>query len=164
MSPRAAWRLEQYGFEEVYEYTGGKEDWLAAGREVEGDQQGRPLLAELARTDVAECQLDDRAGDVLDRIGDLGFALVLGDERVVLGKLLRRHAESDPDAAVKDVLVEGPTTVRASEDPVGLLERMRRAETGSVIVTTKEGRLIGVAVTADLADAVDGHGHDHDHV
>lgn len=164
MSPRAAWRLEQYGFGDVYEYTGGKEDWLAAGREVEGRQTGRPALAQLARDHVAECQLDDRAGDVLDRIGDLGFAVVVGERRVVLGKLLRRNSESHPDSPVEDVLTEGPTTVRASQDPTALLGRMRSAKTRSVLVTSIEGRLVGVAVADDLADEVDEtHAHDHGH-
>src|SRR5256712_11695283 len=31
LSARAAWRLETMGFQEVYRYTPGKADWLAAG-------------------------------------------------------------------------------------------------------------------------------------
>ena len=31
MSPRAAWRLESFGFGQVHDYTGGKVDWQAAG-------------------------------------------------------------------------------------------------------------------------------------
>ena len=31
MSPRAAVRLRQLGFRRVYDYAGGKNDWLAAG-------------------------------------------------------------------------------------------------------------------------------------
>jgi 3-mercaptopyruvate sulfurtransferase SseA len=31
MSPRAAWRLKTLGFERVYDYVGGKADWLAHG-------------------------------------------------------------------------------------------------------------------------------------
>lgn len=98
---------------------------------------------------------------MLDRIDELGFALVVGGRQVVLGKLLRRHGESDQDAQVDQVMTEGPTTVRANEDPAGLLERMRTADTDSVIVTTKEGRLIGVAVADDLDDAVGDHSHHH---
>lgn len=154
MSPRAAWRLEQYGFDPVYEYTGGKEDWLAAGREVRGHRTGRPGLAELARNDVATCGPDHRAGDALAEMDELDFALVLGDREVVLGKVLRRHAEAEPEAPAAEVLIEGPSTVRASEDPSTLLDRMRTADTGSVIVTTVEGRLVGVAVAGDLAAAV----------
>lgn len=38
MSPRAACRLEQLGFAEVYDYTTGKADWLAHGLDTEGEQ------------------------------------------------------------------------------------------------------------------------------
>ena len=31
MSPRAAWRLEAFGYVEVYDYVAGKSDWMAAG-------------------------------------------------------------------------------------------------------------------------------------
>jgi len=34
LSARAAWRLETMGFQEVYRYTPGKADWLAAGFET----------------------------------------------------------------------------------------------------------------------------------
>ena len=38
LSARAAWRLESMGFQEVYRYTPGKADWLAAGWETQGTQ------------------------------------------------------------------------------------------------------------------------------
>lgn len=145
----------------MYEYTGGKEDWLAAGLEVEGHESGRPALAELARADVATCSVHDRAGDVLGGIGELGFALAVGDHDVVLGRLRRRHAEQQPDARVDEVMSEGPTTVRADEDPSQLLERMQAAETRSVVVTTAEGRLVGVAIADDLEAATAQHAHHH---
>jgi hypothetical protein len=34
MSPRAAWRLERFGFE-VYDYAAGKADWTAPGLPTE---------------------------------------------------------------------------------------------------------------------------------
>ena len=42
MSPRAAWRLESLGFGEVYEYGGGKLDWMAAGLPTEGTNAKPP--------------------------------------------------------------------------------------------------------------------------
>ena len=58
MSPRAAWRLESFGFEQVYDYVAGKADWGAAGLPLEGmlgprasDHVRRDVRAnELART------------------------------------------------------------------------------------------------------------------
>src|SRR6059036_3067934 len=47
LSARAAWRLETMGFQEVYRYTPGKADWLAAGWETEGtDEIGRASCRE----------------------------------------------------------------------------------------------------------------------
>ncbi len=42
MSPRAAWRLEHFGFEEVYDYVLGKADWLAAGLPTDGSGERTP--------------------------------------------------------------------------------------------------------------------------
>jgi hypothetical protein len=36
MSPRAAWRLDELGYGEVYDYVAGKADWLAADLSTEG--------------------------------------------------------------------------------------------------------------------------------
>ena len=36
MSPRAAWRLESIGFEQVYDYVTGKADWGSFGLPLEG--------------------------------------------------------------------------------------------------------------------------------
>src|SRR5678815_54765 len=44
LSARAAWRMESMGFQEVYRYTPGKADWLAAGFETEGAQAKKPRI------------------------------------------------------------------------------------------------------------------------
>src|SRR6266567_8778669 len=47
LSARAAWRLESMGFQEVYRYTAGKADWLAAGWETEGAQARKTRLKQV---------------------------------------------------------------------------------------------------------------------
>src|SRR6266702_5120251 len=47
LSARAAWRLESMGFQEVYRYTPGKADWLAAGWEIEGTQARKTRLKQV---------------------------------------------------------------------------------------------------------------------
>ena len=42
MSPRAACRLEAFGFRPVYDYVTGKADWLASGLPTEGRLQHDP--------------------------------------------------------------------------------------------------------------------------
>lgn len=127
----------------MYDYVGGKEDWLAAGWPIEGHGASAPLAADVAREDVPTCRLDDRVGDLTFEDAP-GFVLAVNDRRVVLGKVLPRHADRDPDTAVREAMIEGPTSVRGSEDLEGLTARMEDADTSSVIVTTKEGQLIGV--------------------
>src|SRR5438034_10609688 len=89
MSPRAAWRLESLGFGEVYEYGGGKLDWMAAGLPTEGTNAKRPRAGDLAHTDVPTCRLDERLEDVRDRTKEQGWdaAVVINSERVVFGLL-----------------------------------------------------------------------------
>ena len=47
MSPRAAWRLETLGFERVYDYVGGKADWLGHALPREGEAASVPNAGEL---------------------------------------------------------------------------------------------------------------------
>ncbi len=135
---------------------GGKQDWVAAGLALEGDQGGvAPLLA-AAHTggDVPVCELSEPARTVRDRIdsSELDFALATNQADVVLGKARRRDLGGRGGRAVADLLVEGPTTVRADEDLTELTERMRRAGTGSVVVTSDQGELVGV-LTLEAAEA-----------
>lgn len=139
------------------DYAGGKAEWVAAGRPLEhgeghGAEQGsgtlRASLTEVMLTgDVVTCGLDDPVEQVRLHVQDspLEFAVATGADRVVLGKARARDlgAAGDP-ASVADALVEGPTTVRADQDPGELVDRMEHAETGSLLVTTAQGELLGV--------------------
>ena len=69
LSARAAWRLESMGFQEVYRYTPGKEDWIAAGYETEGTNASKPRLKQHLKTNVQTCLLRDRMQDVQNRRG-----------------------------------------------------------------------------------------------
>src|ERR1043165_5484980 len=59
LSARAAWRLESMGFQEVYRYTPGKEDWIASGYETEGTNATKPRLKQYLKTNVQTCLLRD---------------------------------------------------------------------------------------------------------
>src|ERR671931_274149 len=89
MSPRAACRLETLGFTEVYDYSAGKSDWLAAGLPREGALASEPRAGEPARRDVPRCGLDDRIGEVAKVVEGSDFAdcyVVTGDG-CLLGEL-----------------------------------------------------------------------------
>lgn len=150
MSPRAAARLESMGFLQVYDYVAGKADWGAAGLSLEGTLG--PRAGELARRDVPACRLDDRLQDVCSRVAgqDLDQCLVVDERNVVLGRLGRSALAREDDVLVVEAMSEGPATVRPSITAADLLERMRRRDLTSYVVTTSDGRLVGLALRADL--------------
>ena len=157
MSPRAAWRLEQLGFQAVYEYVAGKADWIAAGLPTEGPGSATPRPGGIARRRVATCSVRDSVGEARRRVSssDWTRVVVVNHERVVLG-LLDEERLSHPDAnqtTVETVMRVGPTTVRAHDDLKGLIQRMHVRQVSAVLVTNPEGRLLGVLIRED-ADRV----------
>jgi rhodanese-related sulfurtransferase len=157
MSPRAATRLQQLGFE-VYDYALSKIDWMAHGLPMEGAAAARPTALSFARHDVVTCTLDDRAEEIKKRIeaSPYGFALVLAD-RVVLGRIRRTRIDEAPDDASAELLMEpGPSTTRPHTDPDELAKQFQRSGTSTAILTTPEGELIGVVSRSDLPDPAEG--------
>jgi hypothetical protein len=55
MSARAAWRLEELGFTQVYDYVPSKIDWFANGLPREGKAAEIPWAGDLARDDAPTC-------------------------------------------------------------------------------------------------------------
>ena len=150
MAPRAAARLELYGFDNVFEYRLGKQDWIAAGLPVEGDEAAAPHAASVARTDVPVCGPADRVGDV-DR--SHGVAIVVDHDRVVLGVLREKELNGDSSARVEDVMVCGPSTFRPHV-PIGeMASYMREHDLESSPITTSDGKLVGVLFRDDAVRA-----------
>jgi len=46
MSPRATWRLETLGFEQLYDHVGGTADWLGHALPREGEAASVPNAGE----------------------------------------------------------------------------------------------------------------------
>jgi CBS domain-containing protein len=151
MSPRAAWRLEGLGFEKVYDYMPGKADWFASGLPKEGKLANIPTIGETARRNVPTCGLRDRVGDVRERARKAGWdrCVVVSEGRVVLGLLREGELSSDPESAVETVMRAGPTTFRPHEPVEKLAERMRKRGASSILVTTPDGRLVGLLYRTD---------------
>src|SRR2546427_1458849 len=97
MSPRAAWRLESFGFTEVYDYVAGKSDWRAAGLPTEGPASTTPRPGAVARRDVATCLPDESVVVARARVqaSQWGRCVVVDDGRVVMGVLDERALEGD---------------------------------------------------------------------
>jgi CBS domain-containing protein len=155
LSPRAACRLEALGFAEVYDYVAGKADWLAHNLPVEGEQADAVTAGRVARDDVVTCPLGDRIGDVRERVeqSPYGFGLVTSPGGVLLGRLRRTALEGDPNATAEEVMEAGPSTVRPDKPAEEVAKRLAEQDLKTAVVTTPEGRLIGVARREDLESA-----------
>lgn len=137
MSPRAAWRLERLGFD-AYDYAAGKVDWLAAGMPTV--RAGAPPRRALDAADrhPATCSPDSAVATLPPT-----SVIVVNDHGVVLGRVPAGDRDG-PDQTAEVAMEPGPTTVRAHEPLDDLLERMTKRHVQEIIVTTPEGRLLGV--------------------
>ncbi len=152
MSARAAWRLEAIGFAAVYRYGPGKDGWLVARLPMAGPQAAVRRAADIARPDVPTCGLRDRAADVAEHVrrGDWPLAVVVNEQRIVLGRLRPRDLEASHDAVAEEIMVEGPRTVRGTR-PVGkVAEWLDERKVRGVLVTTADGELIGYVRREDV--------------
>ncbi len=151
MSPRAAWRLEDLGFEKVYDYVPGKADWFASGLPREGRQASLPTIGDAARRDVPTCAPAEKVENAWDRVRAAGWdaCVVVNKERVVLGLLREKELSSDPGATVEEVMRNGPTTFRPNEPVVKMAKHMRERGARTVLVTTSDGRLVGLLYRED---------------
>jgi hypothetical protein len=145
MSPRAAWRLEQLGFTCVYDYTGGKVDWLAAGEPTVRDKQPTPRVGSSVDAVVPLCELGDPVGPAVARAQEMGwpFCVVVNESTIVAGRLRVDGLARDDRRRADEAMDPGPATIRAHEDLAATLARMADRHVETLLVTTPEGRLIG---------------------
>lgn len=134
------------------DYIAGKKDWGSYGLPHEGTNVPDRLVGDVAHRDVPICALADRLGDVqkLVRAAGSDTCIVVNEQRVVLGRLGRKALGSDADASVEEVMTPGPSTVRPSIGVEDLLERMRERNLTSYLVTTPDGRLVGLVRRSEL--------------
>jgi CBS domain-containing protein len=146
MSARAAWRLESLGFTRVYRYTPGKDGWLAIGLPMEGPEATTPRAGDVVDRDTPTCSLHDRLGDVRESLRATGgtSCIVVNDEGVILGRVRGAALDGDSEQSVEAVMEAGPTTVRPSSPLAALIARLQKRRTGSIVVSTAEGVLVGV--------------------
>ena len=156
MSPRAASRLETLGFAEVYEYVGGKLDWMAAGLPTEGTNAQQPRAGNTARSDVPTCGLKERLGDVRKRVAAQGWdaVVVVNDEHVVLGLLRSKELSSDADQLIEQAMRPAPSTFRPFVSLHEMAHFMIDHKLESAPITTSDGRLVGLLMQKDVVEAM----------
>ncbi len=154
LSPRAAWRLEELGFRQVYDYESGKVDWMAAGLPTEGTNADKPRAGDVARRDVPTCRLDDRLGVVESRVRAAGWdsCVVVNDEGVVLGLLREKELGADPALVVEQAMRPGPSTFRPFVSTEEMVKFMSEHNLPNSPITTADGRLVGLLLREDLKE------------
>jgi predicted transcriptional regulator len=100
---------------------------------------------------VLTCAPTEKLGVVRERVRKAGRdrCAVVNKERVVLGLLRENELASDPEASVEEIMRNGPATFRPNE-PVGKrMQRMQARGASAVLVTTSDGRLVGLLYRMD---------------
>jgi CBS domain-containing protein len=140
----------------------GKQGWFALHQPREGKSVDETWLGDVADGEVPTCRLDERIADVADRVRDDGreTCIVVNDAGIVLGILRKNALAADPERRVAEVMSPGPKTFRPDVTLEELLKFMREHDikTNS-LVTTSEGRLLGIISRAD-AEATLAHDAD----
>lgn len=156
MSSRAAWRLESLGFDDVSDYVDGKLDWMAAGLATEGTNAAHQRAGDIAHRDAPVCGLKDRLGDVSERVKASGWkaAVVVNDERVVLGLLRSIELAGDPDQLVEQAMRPGPSTFRPFVPLHEMAHFMIEHKIENAPITTSDGRLVGLLLQEDVIQAM----------
>jgi rhodanese-related sulfurtransferase len=151
MSPRAAALLDSLGFERVYDYAPSKVDYLARGLPREGEKAAERRAADFLRDDVVRCGLGDSIENMRAEVeaSRYGFALVLDESGVLLGRLRRAGLEGNPETA-EEAMEAGPSTIRADTSLEKLRERLEGGGLNFASVTTPDGVLMGIVCRADL--------------
>jgi CBS-domain-containing membrane protein len=67
-------------------------------------------------------------------------------ERVVLGRFGRAALQADEEQTVEETMSEGPGTVRPNEPLEPLRNRLDQRGLRTTLVTTSDGKLVGVVV------------------
>jgi Mg/Co/Ni transporter MgtE len=137
----------------VYDYMAGKKSWGSYGLPREGTNVPERTAGDVAHRDVPTCTLDERLAEVRERVRAAGWdtCVVVNEERVVLGCLGRKALAGSDERSIAESMSPGPSTVRPSIGVDALLERIHARNLTSYLVTTPDGRLIGLVRRDDIA-------------
>lgn len=130
------------GFSEVYDYVPGKAAWLAMGLPFEGENGPEQRAGAVVERGVPTCGLDETVGSVHRRSGEAEVCVVV-EAGLVMG-LLDGAAMDDPTRTAAAAMAPGPSTFRPSIPRVELAEYLDDHELDRALLTTLDGRLVGV--------------------
>jgi CBS-domain-containing membrane protein len=100
---------------------------------------------------VVRCGLGESIDQVRAQVeaSRYGFALVLDEDGVLLGRLRQAALESNAPTA-EEAMEAGPSTIRADTSLEKLRERLEGRGLNFAVVTNPDGVLMGIVCRADL--------------
>jgi CBS domain-containing protein len=122
---------------------------------VEGERATPPTAGRLMRDDVVRAAPDDRVLAVREAIAHSAypFALVTGQDGMLLGRVRTSELDGATDRPVGELMELGPSTVRPHRAAGELAKRLADDDLHWAIVTTPEGKLLGVVSRRALEQA-----------
>jgi Mg/Co/Ni transporter MgtE len=124
----------------------------------EGTNAKYPRAGDVARSDVPTYRMDERLGDVRERVGSAGWdaCVVVNDESVVMGLLRSKELDGDPELPIERAMRPGPSTFRPHVPIQEMADFMTRHDLVNAPITTSDGRLVGLLVREDAQKAASG--------
>lgn len=117
---------------------------------LEGTAARTTRLNDIARTDVPTCGIDDTVAIARRSAGAWGTCIVVNEQRIVFGRMFKAELEADPNSRVGDIMRSGTSTFRPNASAVEMLKYMNRRRHDTSLVTTPDGRLIGLVRREDI--------------
>ncbi len=121
---------------------------MASDLPVEGERRAETRAGAVADRDVPTCGLGERVGDVVARLGGASLCVVVEDG-LVMG-LLEGDALTETEASAAGAMAPGPSTFRPSITREELAGYLDGHDLDRAVLTTLDGRLVGVVSLAAL--------------
>jgi len=101
---------------------------------------------------VPTCRLDERVGDVRERVRAAGWdaSVAVNQDRVVFGLLRSIELDAAGETSIEAAMRPGPSTFRPFVSIEYMAKYMIEHELDSSPVTTPDGRLIGLLMRQDV--------------
>jgi Mg/Co/Ni transporter MgtE len=134
----------------VADLVAGKAAWLAEGLPGEGLVDDSQRVGAVSRANVPRVGPDAMLGDVAQVVGSWELVVVTADDGTLVGVVRAEAAAGPADLPVVAVMQTAAPTVRPSITQRELAQSMDDQGQSHILVTTPDGRLIGLARRHDL--------------
>jgi rhodanese-related sulfurtransferase len=148
LSSRAACRLEEEGFTDVYDLIGGRATWTALELPTEGSVADRRRIGQLADA-AGFVPFGATVGDARALKARYPIAVV-NDDGILLGAISDAGHRLPATTPVVRAMIPAPATIRPDTRVEDAVQQLRKDKLDHVFVTTVGGALIGLVRVDEL--------------